>query len=744
MRLIGRTLSVRSLGSLALVLAAACGDDEPSTPSTITPAGGTAVTGQAGGTIPVTVRVAASNGRALSGQIVTFSTTATGSTVTPTIDTTDASGDATTQWKLGTTIGVQTLTASVAGLTTPATVAATVTAGAPASVTATAGNAQTGAVGAALATRPAVTVRDAGNNPVAGVQVNFVVTTGGGSGNGTATTDASGVATGPQWTLGPTAGAQTLQALVAAPGVTGSPVTFTATGTAGAAARIEVSGNTGTGTGTAGTAVPAASLPSVIVRDANGNPVSGVAVTFAVTGGGGSATGLTATTNAQGVATIGGLTLGNTAGANTITASAAGVTGGATFVITGTAGPAARGEIAGGNTQSVRAGGTLQVGPSVRVVDQFGNPRAGVTVNFVVTGGGASLLGATQTTNAQGIATVGGVTLGTTPGTNTIEARITGVTAPVVFTATALAGTPATITIVSGDSLITQTFRPAGAPFIVEVRDSAGFAVRNTPVTFAIVSGGGGSLASTSVTTDTLGRARVLYTATGFVGVTSVTATAGNLTPVTFTITTVPTAPAIVTVVSGQGQTATVGTAVAANPTIEVRDAQNNPVPGVTVFFQVVNGGGIQNTQVLTDSLGRASSGTWQLGPTAGTYALDATVSYPATITNNPIRFTATASTVPVNVTVEKLAGDLQTATRGTNTATQPAVVVRAGGTALAGVTVTFSPSGDGTATPITVQTDASGIARTTWRLSTQAGSNTLIALVANSSASVVFTATGQ
>jgi adhesin/invasin len=482
----------------------------------------------------------------------------------------------------------------------------------------------------------------------------------------------------------------------------------------------------------------------VVVRDAAGNPVSGVAVTFVVASGGGTATGLTQTTNAQGVATIGGLTLGRTAGPNTVTATAAGVTGTATFVITGTAGPAARGEISSGTNQSERAGGTLQVRPSVRVVDQFGNPVAGVQVTFVATGGGASLLGATQTTNAQGIATVGGVTLGTTPGTNTIEARIAGVTAPVVFTATALAGTPATITIVSGDSLIVQTFRRAGAPFVVEVRDSAGFAVRNTPVTFAILPGGGGSLAATSVTTDTLGRATVLYTATGFVGQSSITATVGSLPPVTFTVTTVPTPPAIVTAIAGQGQTATVGTTVAAAPTIEVRDAQNNPVPGITVYFQTVNGGGVQNTQTVTDSLGRASAGIWQLGPTAGTYALDATVSYPAVITNNPIRFTATAVTTPVAVTVEKLVGDLQTATRGTNVATQPAVVVRSNGTPVAGVTVTFSPSGDGTATPVTVQTDASGIARTTWKLSTQAGANTLIALVANTSASVVFTATGQ
>ena len=62
-------------------------------------------------------------------------------------------------------------------------------------------------------------------------------------------------------------------------------------------------------------------LPSVIVRDESGNPISGVHVTFAVTGGGGSVTGANATSDASGVATVGSWTLGATAGTNTLTAT---------------------------------------------------------------------------------------------------------------------------------------------------------------------------------------------------------------------------------------------------------------------------------------------------------------------------------------------------------------------------------------------------------------------------------------
>lgn len=75
----------------------------------------------------------------------------------------------------------------------------------------------------------------------------------------------------------------------------------------------------------AGTAVPVA--PSVVVRDDQANPVAGVPVRFAVASGGGSVTGATPTTGADGVATVGSWTLGGAPGPNTLTASASWVSG---------------------------------------------------------------------------------------------------------------------------------------------------------------------------------------------------------------------------------------------------------------------------------------------------------------------------------------------------------------------------------------------------------------------------------
>src|SRR5438094_908758 len=100
------------------------------------------------------------------------------------------------------------------------------------------------------------------------------------------TRDASGVATVGSWTLSGTAGPNTLTAT--STGLSGSPVTFSATGTAGTAAMIAANSATSQ-SATAGTAV--STPPSVIVKDANGNPVAQVAVTFAVAPGNGTITG---------------------------------------------------------------------------------------------------------------------------------------------------------------------------------------------------------------------------------------------------------------------------------------------------------------------------------------------------------------------------------------------------------------------------------------------------------------------
>ena len=84
-------------------------------------------------------------------------------------------------------------------------------------------------MGTTVAVPPSVQVTDAGGNPVAGFTVVYAVATGGGSVIGAnAVSGPSGFATVGGWRLGPAKGSNSLTAT--ASGLSGSPVTFSATG----------------------------------------------------------------------------------------------------------------------------------------------------------------------------------------------------------------------------------------------------------------------------------------------------------------------------------------------------------------------------------------------------------------------------------------------------------------------------------------------------------------------------------
>ena len=90
-----------------------------------------------------------------------------------------------------------------------------------------------------------------------------------------------------------------------------------------------------------------------------------------------------------------------------------------------------------GNNQSAVVG--TSVGPlSVIVKDYAGTPLVGTTVTFTITSGDGELATTTATTNALGIATLTGWTLGSLTGSNTLTATAPGLPT-VVFTATATA-----------------------------------------------------------------------------------------------------------------------------------------------------------------------------------------------------------------------------------------------------------------------------------------------------------------
>jgi alpha-tubulin suppressor-like RCC1 family protein len=229
------------------------------------------------------------------------------------------------------------------------------------------------------------------------------------------------------YTLGTTPGTETIRATVA-----GQSVDFTATATVGAASSITLVSGDGQ-TGTVGSSVPG---PLVVrVTDSYGNPVPNVTVSWAVTSGGGSVDTDDYTTDADGVAWVI-PTLGTTPGINTFSASAAGIQQGVTFTLTANAGPPANMQIHAGDGQVAEPGAAVPLAPAVILTDNYGNPVAGASVTFSVLSGGGSITGASPTTNADGIATVGSWTLGN-PGPQ--ELRASAGDLEVVFTASSVA-----------------------------------------------------------------------------------------------------------------------------------------------------------------------------------------------------------------------------------------------------------------------------------------------------------------
>jgi len=166
----------------------------------------------------------------------------------------------------------------------------------------------------------------------------------------------------------------------------------------------------------------------VMVRDAAGAPLPGVAVAFAVTAGGGTVASPDVTTDSSGAATTT-WTLGTLAGTdnNTITVSVAGYAKAApVLTVSALAGHPATIRVVSGNAQSGMVGTTLAAPLVVMVRDSFDNPASGAVVQWGVSLGGgwldaySSQVGADGTTSvrrtlgiaagaAQTVASIGGV-----------------------------------------------------------------------------------------------------------------------------------------------------------------------------------------------------------------------------------------------------------------------------------------------------------------------------------------------
>lgn len=354
-----------------------------------------------------------SGGQPLAGVMVTFAVTQGGGVLTTTTAVSDQDGLARASgWTLGTTSGIQVVTASAPGFN-PESVQfrAFAVEAPPVTMSVLAGDGQSAVASHALAVDPAVKLADANGNPLAGYPVKFT------SLHGRITdtlveTSSAGVATGGHWIM-PDALVEDAQLQVSASQVNGSPLIFHATSTAGTPARIDHSPSPMAGI--AGLALQ----PSINVFDAEGTPLQGIPVTASVTKGAGSVshggfTGQSGLWQAE-------WTLDTIAGENELTVSVPELP---PVILTaiGVGGTAAAMEIVAGDAQTGSVYSPLSLPVSVHLTDKYGNDAPLQSVKFTSSGDGRTLPGSGFIpTDSNGVASVTW-RVGSTPGSYTLTA----------------------------------------------------------------------------------------------------------------------------------------------------------------------------------------------------------------------------------------------------------------------------------------------------------------------------------
>ena len=313
-------------------------------------------------------------------------------------------------------------------------------------------------------------------------------------------------------------------------------------------------------------------------------------------------------------------------------------------------------KIISGDGQESSASTQLNAPFVVSVLDQDGSAFAGAVVSFSVTAGGGTLSAATVTTDANGRAATR-LTLGSEPGTNTVEAAVEGLE-PKTFTATAVVQTLHSLTKVSGDSQESPASTQLNAPFVVSVLDQAGSPLAGATVTFSVTAGGGllssttdanpctieSSTSSTTATTDANGQAATRLTLGSEPGTNTVSATVEGLEPRIFTATAAEQAmPHRLTKVCGDSQEGTASILLAEPLVVLVSDEDGAAMAGMVVSFAVTAGGGtLSAATATTDANGRAAT-RLTLGSETGTNTVSATVEG-----LEPVTFTATGQESPL------------------------------------------------------------------------------------------------
>jgi hypothetical protein len=408
----------------------------------------------------------------------------------------------------------------------------------------------------------------------------------------------------------------------------------------GEAAKLEiVSGNDQFGP--AGTTL---AQPIVVrVLDTRERPVANQDVTFTIGSGGGTVAPATVKSNATGQAAAN-WTLGPSVGGHMLRVQTPRGGSGTLEMTVGATAVAGSGSILAG------VDGDDQIGPVssaladslvVKATDALGNPVAGVEVMWSVSGGG-SIDPVTVVTGADGLAAAERV-LGPTAGAQSAQAtvdRFTG--SPVTFSHTAVPANPTALVKVSGDNQTAPGGFEVAEDLVVRLEDENGNGIGGRAITWVVPSGSG-SVNPVNTTTDANGLASTRWTLPTAVGSHGVSAVFSGLPAVTFTGTSTADVPTTIELVSGNNQSAAVGSALPNPLVVRVTDANDNPVANVAVLWAATGGGTVSDPTTATNASGLAQV-TRTLGVAPGLYTTTATV---GGLSGSPVTFTSTATVGP-------------------------------------------------------------------------------------------------
>jgi hypothetical protein len=297
---------------------------------------------------------------------------------------------------------------------------------------------------------------------------------------------------------------------------------------------------------------------------------------------------------------------------------------------------------------------------------------------------------------------------------------------------------PTQIVIVSGGAQSGVAGSALAEPLVIEVRAADGLPVPGTPVTFRATTPGA-SVMDVSTVTDATGRASAAMVLGRTSGAYQFEVSASGLTLVSVTQSASASPPAALSMISGDGQADSLGSALPLPLVVKVVDRFGLPSEGQTVLWNVESGSGTLASATSTTGPSGTASNAYTLGNRPGNDVVTATV--PGLGGSSSVsRFSArTIARGVADVVI--VSGGAQSAEARTTLPSPLVVSVNdALGSPIPGMLVVWNSSAGATVTPATGTTNASGQASASIIFGSTAGSVTVTCRASNRSVSSVMT----